>query len=77
MKISYDPKTDSLFLELAKGKYVRSKKISDNVVVDFDKSGKVLGVEVLAAKENIPSFVPGKVKLEWNSSRIPFLQKRV
>lgn len=67
MKINYDPKSDSLFLELAKGNYERSKKISDDVLVDFDKKGKVLGIEILAAKENIKSFIPGKTKINWKS----------
>lgn len=68
MKISYDPKTDSLFLNIKNGKYFKSKKISDSVVVDFSKEGKVLGVEILTAKENISSFVPGKTKVDWNLS---------
>lgn len=66
MNLNYDPKTDSLYLNLAKGKYDRSKKISENVLVDFDKKGNVLGVEVLSAKKMIPSFVPGKAKISWN-----------
>lgn len=69
MKINYDPKSDSLFLELAKGDYERSKKISDDVLVDFDKKGKVLGIEILAAKENIKSFIPGKTIIHWKSVR--------
>lgn len=63
MKISYDPKTDSLTLELAKGKYERSRKVSEDVLVDYDRKGKILGVEILAAKKIIPSFSPGKTKL--------------
>ncbi len=67
MKLNYDKKTDSLYLELRKGKYDRSKKISDGVLVDFDKTGKVLGIEVLAAKDIMPSFTPGKTKLIFGS----------
>lgn len=63
MKLSYDPKTDSLTLELAKGKYDRSKKVSDDILVDYDSKGKILVVEILAAKKMIPSFSPGKTKL--------------
>lgn len=66
MKFNYDPKTDSLYLELRTGTYDRSKKVSDEVVVDYDKKGKVLGVEVLTAKKTIKSFVPGKTIVSWN-----------
>lgn len=47
MKIHYDPKADAAYIELAKGKYEVSREISDSVVVDEDKNGKILGVEVL------------------------------
>lgn len=67
MKINYDPKADSLFLELAKGTYDRSKKISEDILVDYNKQGKILGIEILAAKENIKSFIPGKINLSQKS----------
>ncbi len=70
MKISYDPKTDSLFLELAKGKYERSKKISEDILVDYNKGGKILGIEILSAKKTIPSFAPGKSDLSWDMPRM-------
>lgn len=47
MKIHYDPKVDAVYIELAKGTYEVSREISDSVVVDEDKNGKILGVEVL------------------------------
>ena len=45
--VHYDPKADAVYIELAKGKYEVSREISDSVVVDEDKNGKILGVEVL------------------------------
>lgn len=67
MKLNYDRKTDSLYLELRKGGYKRSKKVSDSVLVDYDDTDKVLGIEVLGVKEVIPSFVPGKTKMTYGS----------
>lgn len=58
MKIHYDPKVDAVYIELAKGKYEVSREISDSVVVDEDKKGKVLGIEILDASKNIPAFSP-------------------
>lgn len=60
MKISYDSKVDVLYIELAKGKYDASREISESVVVDEDKKGKVLGIEILDASENITAFDPQK-----------------
>lgn len=45
--IHYDPKVDAIYIELAKGKYEISREISASVIVDEDKNGKILGVEVL------------------------------
>lgn len=43
MKIRYDAKVDAVYIELAKGKYEVSREISESIVVDEDKKGKVFG----------------------------------
>lgn len=63
MKIQYDAKQDAIYFELAKGKYNRSRKISDTVLVDEDAKGKIIGIEILEAKKNINKFDPKKTKL--------------
>jgi len=62
MKISYDQKVDAVYIELAKGKYEVSREISDAIVVDEDKNGKVLGIEILDATKNIAAFNPRNTK---------------
>ncbi len=68
MKIQYDPKVDAIYIELAKGKYEVSREISDSVIVDEDKNGKVLGIEILDATINIPAFDPQKINVSVQSS---------
>lgn len=60
MKINYDPKVDALYIDLSPGKYDRTKKITDSILVDVTKTGKVLGIEILDASENIAHFNPKK-----------------
>lgn len=60
MKVKYDKKIDALYMEFGKGTYFHSRKVSDSILVDEDKSGKVLGVEVLDASKNVKSFDPKK-----------------
>jgi uncharacterized protein YuzE len=65
MKIHYDPEVDALYIELTKGNYEVSREISDSIVVDEDKNGKVLGIEILDAsktlsKQEIDSMVTKK-----------------
>ena len=62
MNIRYDKKQNALYIDLAKGTYEKSKKITDSIMVDMDKKGKVLGIEILDATENINYFNPSKLK---------------
>lgn len=68
MKMQYDKKVDAVYIELAKGKYEVSREISDAVVVDEDKSGKVLGIEILDATKNISAFDPLNTKITLQSA---------
>ena len=63
MNLSYDPNVDAVYIKLSDGKYKKSRKISEAVLVDEDSSGKILGIEILSATKNIKSFKPKEVKL--------------
>jgi len=53
MKITYDKSVDAMYIKLnEKSAYQSSKKITDDVLVDYSKDGKVVGVEILAASKN-------------------------
>ncbi len=47
MKIEYDPKADAMYIRLIAGTVVDSDEIRPGVVFDFDKDGRVLGIEML------------------------------
>lgn len=64
MKLKYDSKVDAIYIKLAKGKYERTRKVTDTILVDEDARGKVLGVEILDASENVPAFDPKKTKFQ-------------
>jgi uncharacterized protein YuzE len=68
MKINYDPKVDAVYIDLAKGRYEVSREISDSIVVDEDKKGKVLGIEILDASKNISAFDPKNTKFTVQSA---------
>ena len=53
MKITYDPKVDAMYIKLnEKASYHRTKKVTDDVLVDYSKTGGVIGVEILDASKN-------------------------
>ncbi len=68
MKMQYDTKEDIVYIELAKGKYNKSRKISDSILVDEDKKGKILGIEILDARKNIHAFYPHKTQFTIHSA---------
>ena len=53
MKFKYLPETDSLFIILSDNKSIESIEITDRVVADLDKDGKLIGIEFYLLKDNI------------------------
>lgn len=54
MKITYDKATDAVYIRFNNTtSYHITKKVTDDVLVDYSKSGKVLGLEVLSASKNM------------------------
>ena len=68
MKMKYDSRADAAYIELAKGKYNKTRKVSDVILVDEDARGKVLGIEILDATKNISAFDPQETKFSIQAS---------
>jgi uncharacterized protein YuzE len=47
MKINYDKTADAAYFSLRKGKIHKSVRVSDHVIVDIDKKGAAIGIEML------------------------------
>lgn len=45
MKLSYDPATDSLYIDLNERASVDSDEIAPGVVIDLDSDGNVVGID--------------------------------
>ena len=53
MKLNYYAETDSLYIDLSSRPSVDSVEISDGVVVDYDANGKITGIDIDHASENL------------------------
>lgn len=53
MKITYDKQTDAMYILFKKGKLFDSVEVGTNLVVDQDKKGELLGLEILNASKNL------------------------
>jgi len=54
MKITYDKIANAAYMTLRKGKISKTVEMSDSVIVDLDKSGNILGIELLEASKQFP-----------------------
>ncbi|MBU4273389.1 MAG: DUF2283 domain-containing protein [Planctomycetes bacterium] len=53
MKATYDPKTDTLSLELKSGPVAESDEDKPGVILDYDEHGDLIGIEVLDASKRV------------------------
>jgi uncharacterized protein YuzE len=53
MIIDYDAETDSLYITLVERLSVESCEIATDVIADYDEAGRLVGLDVQHAKENV------------------------
>ncbi len=49
MKIKYSKEVDVLLIQLAEGKVHESDEAQKGIIIDYDKNGKILRIEILDA----------------------------
>jgi len=53
MKLKVDEKSDALYLRLNEAAIVESEEVEPGVILDFDRKGRVVGVEILGLKKRV------------------------
>ncbi|MSQ97111.1 MAG: DUF2283 domain-containing protein [Gemmataceae bacterium] len=53
MKVIYDRETDTLSIILRAGKVAESDETREGLILDYDKSGKLISLELLDASEQV------------------------
>ena len=61
MKITYDKEVDALNVVLRTGKVAETREISSEILLDLDKDGNPLYLEIIGASEKIGKKNFGKV----------------
>ena len=54
MRLRIDKEDDALYFRLDESAIVESEEVRPGVILDFDKEGRVVGVEFLGMKARIP-----------------------
>ena len=55
MRIHYDEKVDAMNIRFSESKYHVSEEVRESVVLDFDRKGHIVGVEILDVSRTLPS----------------------
>jgi uncharacterized protein YuzE len=53
VKLSYFPDTDSLYIDLSDVPSIESREISEGVVLDYDASGRLVGIDIDEASKRV------------------------
>ena len=61
VRVEYDEKADAMYIWLRKGKYDISEQLAENVVIDLDKNGCIIGIEVLDASKRMGKELVSKI----------------
>lgn len=53
MKLNYYADTDSLYIDLSEQPSVESREISEGVVLDYDRNGHLVGIDIDHARSKV------------------------
>ena len=71
MKITYDKEIDALNVSLRAGIVAKTLEITPEIMVDMDKKGNTLNIEIIGASEKIGKKNFGKVIVGKRSLALP------
>ena len=71
MEITYDKEVDALNVSLRKGSVAKTIEIAPEIIVDLDKKGNTLNIEIIGASDKIGKKNFGKVTLGKKTFKIP------
>jgi uncharacterized protein YuzE len=56
MKLEFDPQADAAYLEISDAEVETTRQIEPGIMVDYDATGHIVGIEVLAiSKRTFPT----------------------
>jgi len=68
-KIKYWKDIDVLNIDLKKGDYEYSEEVADGVVMDIDKGGEILSIEILNATRKMDSSLVQKLTSKYTAAK--------
>ncbi|KKR32107.1 MAG: hypothetical protein UT65_C0008G0007 [Parcubacteria group bacterium GW2011_GWF2_39_8b] len=53
MKFSYNKKIDALYIRFNDKPIIESDQVSDSIIIDYDKNGRIIALEILDASKKM------------------------
>ncbi|MBU2578958.1 DUF2283 domain-containing protein [Patescibacteria group bacterium] len=54
MRFHYDKKQDALYIRFNENLYAESDEIHEGIILDYNKQGKIIGMEILDVSKKFP-----------------------
>ncbi len=70
MKIKYYKDTDTLYIDLSSKTSVRSDEIAEGIVIDYDKDGNLVGIDIDNATKKMDLSELVLSKIPFNTQKI-------
>lgn len=64
MRFHYDKKKDAFYMRFDEAPYQESNEVADGVILDYDKQGKLIGMEILDASRRLPRSLKEALRRE-------------
>lgn len=64
MRVNVDMESDALYFRLCEDSIEESEEVAPGIVVDYNKQGKIVGIEILGIKDKIPAKELSYVKVD-------------
>lgn len=64
MKLTYDEEADAMYIKLTNEKFDKVKIIDKNTILNVDKDGNVIGIELLFVSKHLPKNFLSQIVVE-------------
>jgi len=60
-RVEYDSKGDAMYIWLRRAKYDISEELAENVIIDLDKKGRIIGIEILDVSKTLGEELTNRI----------------
>ena len=64
MRVRYDKGSDAVYIRFSETACYESDEVKDGIILDFDRQGRVVGLEILDASRRLPKKSLGVCQVE-------------